>query len=49
MQLAADLSGEGLVNAMRTTPATEYVLLDTSGQVFGVLAAKDVDAAFAAA
>ena len=49
MQLDADLSGEGLVNAMRTTPATEYVLLDTSGQVFGVLAAKDVDAAFAAA
>jgi Zn-dependent protease len=49
LALNADLSGEHLVRALRDTPATEYVLLEPSGQVFGVLAAKDVDAAFAAA
>jgi Zn-dependent protease len=49
LSLNADLSGEHLVRALRDTPATEYVLLEPSGQVFGVLAAKDVDAAFAAA
>jgi Zn-dependent protease/CBS domain-containing protein len=46
--LDADLSGEGLVRAMRDLPATEYVLLDR-GQVFGVLTSRDVDAAFSAA
>ena len=47
--LDADLSGEGLVAALQATPATEYVLLERGGDVFGVLTTKDVDAAFAAA
>ena len=47
--LDADLSGERLVAAMHATPATEYVLLERGGDVFGVLASKDVDTAFAAA
>lgn len=47
--LDADLDGERLLLAMQTTPATEYVLLETSGDVFGVLSTVDVDAAFARA
>lgn len=47
--LNVDLTGEALIRAMQQTPATEYVLVDDNGAVFGVLATKDVDSAFAAA
>jgi Zn-dependent protease len=47
--LDVELTGEQLVRAMRATPATEYILVDRAGKVFGVLATKDVDSAFAAA
>jgi Zn-dependent protease len=47
--LDADLEGEALLRAMQATPATEYVLVEPSGDVFGVLATADVDAAFARA
>jgi Zn-dependent protease len=47
--LNVDLTGEALIRAMQQTPATEYVLVDATGAVFGVLATKDVDSAFAAA
>ena len=47
--LNVDLTGEALIRAMQQTPATEYVLVDDTGAVFGVLATKDVDSAFAAA
>ena len=49
LMLAADLEGEALVRAMQRTPATEYLLVDADGSVFGVLTAEDVDRAFAAA
>ena len=45
--LPADLSGMALLDAVRRTPATEYLLVEASGQVFGVLAASDLDHAFA--
>jgi len=46
--LPADLSGMALLNAIARAPATEYLLVEPSGQVFGVLAKQDVDmAAFA--
>ena len=45
--LPADLSGMALIEAVRRTPATEYLLVEPSGQVFGVLAAADIDHAFA--
>jgi Zn-dependent protease/CBS domain-containing protein len=45
--LPADLSGMALLDALRRAPAPEYLLVEPSGQVFGVLAAKDVDRAFA--
>jgi Zn-dependent protease/CBS domain-containing protein len=47
MVLPADLSGMALLDAIRRAPATEYLLVEPSGQVYGVLAAKDVDHAFA--
>jgi Zn-dependent protease/CBS domain-containing protein len=45
--LSADLSGMALLDAIRRAPATEYLLVEPSGQVYGVLAARDVDHAFA--
>jgi Zn-dependent protease/CBS domain-containing protein len=45
--LPADLSGMALLDAIRRAPATEYLLVEPSGQVYGVLAARDVDLAFA--
>ena len=45
--LAADLSGMTLIDAVRKAPATEYLVVEATGQVFGVLAATDLDGAFA--
>jgi Zn-dependent protease len=47
MILPADLSGMALLDAVRRSPATEYLLVEPSGQVYGVLAATDLDHAFA--
>jgi CBS domain-containing protein len=43
--IPADLSGIELLNALRRTPASEYLLVEPSGQVYGVLAARDLDQA----
>ena len=45
--LSADLVGEALVRAMQRTPASEYVLVEPDGSVYGVLVTSDVDRAFA--
>ena len=47
--LPVDLSGMALLDAIRRAPATEYLLVEPSGQVYGVLAARDVEQAFAGA
>jgi Zn-dependent protease len=47
--LPADLSGMALIEAVRRTPASEYLLVEQTGQVFGVLATADLDHAFAGA
>jgi hypothetical protein len=44
--LSADLAGEPLVKAMNQTPASEYVLLEPDGAIYGVLVTADVDSAF---
>jgi Zn-dependent protease len=49
MILSADLSGMDLVEAVRKAPASEYLLVEPSGQVYGVLATTDLDLAFAGA
>jgi hypothetical protein len=36
-----------LIEAVRRTPASEYLLVEPSGQVYGVLATADLDHAFA--
>jgi Zn-dependent protease len=45
--LSADLSGVELIEAVQRSPATEYLLIEPSGQVYGVLATSDLDHAFA--
>jgi Zn-dependent protease len=47
MVIPADLSGLDLIKAVQQAPASEYLLIEPSGQVFGVLAASDLDTAFA--
>jgi Zn-dependent protease/CBS domain-containing protein len=47
LQLPADLSGEDLVTAIRSAPASEYLLMEPTGRVYGVLAVSDIDRAFA--
>jgi Zn-dependent protease/CBS domain-containing protein len=48
LSIPADMSGEALILAMQRAPATEYLLLDRDGSIFGVLVTDDVDKAFAA-
>lgn len=45
--LPADIYGEDLVRAMSRTPAGEYLLVESDGSIYGVLATEDVDRAFA--
>ncbi len=45
--LNADLQGMALLDAIRRAPASEYLLVDSTGQVVGVLAARDLDQVFA--
>lgn len=47
LRLPADLDGDLLIRAMQRFPATEYLLLEPTGAVYGVLSTADVDAAFA--
>jgi hypothetical protein len=44
--LSADLSGMDLIEAVSKAPASEYLLVEPSGQVYGVLARSDLDLAF---
>jgi Zn-dependent protease/CBS domain-containing protein len=48
LSLPVGISGEDLVRAITRTPATEYLLLEDDGAVFGVLTTADVDRAFRA-
>lgn len=45
----ADLNGAAVLDAMRATPAAEYVVTESDGSVVGVLAAADVAAALGTA
>jgi len=46
LTLPATIHGEALIRAIGQTPATEYLLLEEDGSVYGVLSTADVDAAF---
>jgi hypothetical protein len=49
MILPADISGEDLVAAIGRAPASEYLLVEPTGEMYGVLAAEDVSKSFARA
>jgi Zn-dependent protease/CBS domain-containing protein len=44
--LRADIEGEELIRAMNSTPAEQYVLVESDGSIFGVLSTADVDRVF---
>jgi Zn-dependent protease len=44
-RLQADLSGEDLVNTMTGRPASEYLVVEANGDIYGVLATADVERA----
>jgi Zn-dependent protease len=46
LALPVGISGEELVRAITRAPATEYLLLEDDGSVYGVLTTADVDRAF---
>lgn len=48
MILPTDLAGERLVAAIRATPASEYLVVDNRGAVYGVLVTSDIDNALSA-
>ncbi len=48
LSLPADIAGEDLIRAMQAAPASEYVLVEADGSVYGVLTSDDVDRAFRA-
>ncbi|MGN9793993.1 site-2 protease family protein [Streptomyces sp. OZ13] len=49
MKIPAELAGEALLDTLRATPATEYLVVEESGEIYGVLSAADVERAFVAA
>ncbi|WP_336321650.1 site-2 protease family protein [Streptomyces lavendofoliae] len=46
MRVPADLSGEALLDRLRAHPATEYLVVEESGEIYGVLSTADVERAF---
>ncbi|MFF9349674.1 site-2 protease family protein [Streptomyces sp. NPDC014734] len=49
MKVSAELTGEALLDRLRESPATEYLVLEETGEIYGVLSTADVERAFVAA
>jgi Zn-dependent protease len=49
MRVCADLAGEDLLDQLRANPASEYLVVEPTGEIYGVLATADVERAFLAA
>lgn len=49
MKVPAELAGEALLDKLRASPATEYLVIETTGEIYGVLSTADVERAFVAA
>ncbi|GAB2742286.1 site-2 protease family protein [Kitasatospora kifunensis] len=43
LRISADLDGEQLLAALRSAPASEYLVVEADGAVYGVLAVSDVE------
>ncbi|MBV9024631.1 MAG: site-2 protease family protein [Streptomycetaceae bacterium] len=46
MRVSVELAGEALLKSLRATPATEYLVVEPTGEIYGVLATTDVERAF---
>ncbi|WP_406859882.1 site-2 protease family protein [Streptomyces sp. HUAS MG47] len=46
MRVPAELAGQGLLDHLRASPATEYLVVEDSGEIYGVLSTADVERAF---
>lgn len=46
MRVPAELTGQPLLDHLRATPATEYLVVEETGEIYGVLATTDVERAF---
>ncbi|MGW0558854.1 site-2 protease family protein [Streptomyces sp. NPDC002926] len=49
MRVSAELAGEALLERLRASPATEYLVVEETGEIYGVLSTADVERAFVAA
>jgi Zn-dependent protease len=49
MKVPAELAGEALLDTLRANPATEYLVIEENGAIYGVLSTADVERAFVAA
>jgi Zn-dependent protease len=46
MRVSVELAGEALIDTLRATPATEYLVVEQTGEIYGVLSTADVERAF---
>ena len=46
MRVPVELAGDELLEYLRTTPATEYLVVEETGAIYGVLSTGDVERAF---
>ncbi|WP_240649094.1 site-2 protease family protein [Streptomyces sp. Z26] len=46
MRVPAELAGEELLDHLRAAPATEYLVVEETGEIYGVLSTGDVEKAF---
>ncbi|MFF3318509.1 site-2 protease family protein [Streptomyces sp. NPDC003035] len=46
MKVPAELAGQPLLDHLRASPATEYLVVEETGEIYGVLSATDVERAF---
>ncbi|MFD7861168.1 site-2 protease family protein [Streptomyces sp. NPDC057682] len=49
MRVSAELAGEALLDRLKASPATEYLVVEETGEIYGVLSTADVERAFVAA
>nr|WP_308012131.1 site-2 protease family protein [Streptomyces acidipaludis] len=49
MRVSTELAGEDLLDRLRATPSTEYLVVEPTGEIYGVLSTADVERAFLAA
>lgn len=46
MRVPAELTGQPLLDHLRASPATEYLVVEDTGEIYGVLSTTDVERAF---